>query len=216
MQQLFPGIYRHEERLYTRNLNPGGAVYGERLRSIQGQEYRSWNPYKSKLAAAIQNGLKEVPLEKESPVLYLGAATGTTVSHISDIVPGGVIYAVEKSERAMRKLVALARQRDNVVPILADARQPHRYEHYVAGRPELLYQDISQQDQVGIFQKNMVHFRSSRGLLMVKARSIDVAARPNDVFRGVQRSISEHYSIQQQVQLSPYSKDHLAVLVNAE
>ncbi len=216
MQQLFPGVHRHEGRLYTRNLHPGVAVYGERLRSVGGMEYRSWNPYKSKLAAAISNGLKKMPLTDGSRVLYLGAATGTTVSHVSDIVTSGVVYAVEKSERAMRKLVVLSRQRDNVVPVLADARHPRRYEHYVTGTPGLVYQDISQQDQVDIFLKNMAFFSPSRGLLMVKARSIDVAARPGKVFKAVTRSVGESYRIRQQVSLSPFSKDHVALLVTGD
>ncbi|MFO8132485.1 MAG: fibrillarin-like rRNA/tRNA 2'-O-methyltransferase [Thermoplasmatota archaeon] len=214
MEQLFPGVFRHHGRLYTRNLVPGVAVYGEPCCSVDGVEYRSWNPYKSKLAAAVSNGLKKVPLNEGSRVLYLGAATGTTVSHVSDIVISGAVYAVEKSERAMRKLVALCRQRDNVVPVLADARQPRGYEHYLAGTPDLLYQDISQQDQVDIFLKNMAFFSPAWGLLMVKARSIDVAARPGDVFRAVARSVGECHRIRQQVILSPFSKDHVALLVN--
>ncbi len=214
MEQLHPGVYRHEGRLYTSNLTPGVAVYGEPRRSIDGMEYRSWSPYKSKLAAAIQNGLEVLPLRRGSTVLYLGAATGTTVSHVSDIVTPGVVYAVEKSERAMRKLVQLCRQRDNVVPVLGDARRPRQYGHYVAGSSDLVYQDISQQDQVDIFLKNMSFFSPLRGMLMVKARSIDVAARPKNVFRRVQRSIKERYPILQAVTLSPYSRDHMAVLVD--
>lgn len=213
MEQIHPGVYRHEGRLYTRNLTPGASVYGERLRSINGTEYRSWNPYKSKLAAAIANGLHEVPLRGDSTVLYLGAATGTTVSHVSDIVTDGMVYAVEKSEQAMRKLVRLCRQRDNVAPILSDARKPRQYEYYLAGRPHLLYQDISQQDQVDIFLKNMAFFSPPQGMLMVKARSIDVAARPTKVFQLVRRRIGQRYLIRQQVTLPPYSKDHLALLV---
>lgn len=215
MEQLHPGVYRHEGRLYTKNLTAGVSVYDEPHCTVDGTEYRSWNPYKSKLAAAIQNELEELPLRPDSRVLYLGAATGTTVSHVSDIVTSGVVYAVEKSERAMRKLVRLSRQRGNVVPILGDARQPRRYAHHIADTPDLVYQDIAQQDQVDIFLKNMAFFSPPQGLLMVKARSIDVAARPRQVFQTVRHKVEEHYPVRRQVTLSPYSKDHVAVLVDA-
>jgi fibrillarin-like pre-rRNA processing protein len=214
MEQLFPGVYRHDGRLYTQNLHPGVAVYGERLRSINDSEYRSWNPYKSKLAAAIMNGLEMVPLTRGSRVLYLGAATGTTVSHVSDIVSPGMVYAVEKSEEAMRKLVALSRRRGNVVPILGDARHPRCYIHYLDDLPDLVYQDISQQDQVDIFLKNMACFAPPHGLLMVKARSIDVAASPHEVFAAVRRRIEKQYDVRQQVSLSPFSRDHVALHVS--
>lgn len=214
MKQLHPGVYRHEGRLYTENLTAGVSVYDEPRCTVDGIEYRSWNPYKSKLAAAIQNGLEMLPLQHDSTVLYLGAATGTTVSHVSDIARDGMVYAVETSERAMRKLVRLCRQRDNVVPILGDARQPHRYEHHLPGSPDLVYQDIAQQDQVDIFLNNMTFFSPPHGMLMVKARSIDVAARPKQIFQTVQRDVESRYPIRRMVTLSPYSRDHMAMLVD--
>jgi fibrillarin-like pre-rRNA processing protein len=94
------------ERLATRNLTPGKRVYGERLVKWNGVEYREWNPYRSKLAAAIANGLKFVPIQEGTHVLYLGAASGTTPSHISDIVgEKGLIYAVEFSPRVFREFM---------------------------------------------------------------------------------------------------------------
>lgn len=49
-------------------------------------EYRVWNPFRSKLAAAILGGIDEIHMPPGSKVLYLGAASGTTVSHVSDVV----------------------------------------------------------------------------------------------------------------------------------
>lgn len=49
-------------------------------------EYRVWNPFRSKLAAAILGGVEKIHMEPGSKVLYLGAASGTTVSHVADIV----------------------------------------------------------------------------------------------------------------------------------
>ena len=119
-------VYFKDENIATRNLTPGTSVYGEEL--IQEDvEYRIWNPRRSKLAAALLNGLKNLELDNASKVLYLGASTGTTVSHISDIVTEGRIYAVEFSPTTAKKLVQLSRQRPNIAPILGDATKPKGY-----------------------------------------------------------------------------------------
>ena len=75
-----------EKKLATQNLVPGNQVYNEKLVQHKGSEYRIWNPFRSKLAAAIMNDLKNFPFNQKSDVLYLGVSTGTTISHISDIV----------------------------------------------------------------------------------------------------------------------------------
>ena len=97
-------------------------VTGEKI------EYRVWNPFRSKIAAAILGGVKDIFIKPGAKVLYLGAASGTTVSHVSDIVgKEGVVYAVEFSHRSGRDLVNMAKKRTNVVPIIADARKPLEY-----------------------------------------------------------------------------------------
>ena len=123
MQGKFDGIFLHNGKVYTKNLVPGRKVYGEELLKIDGAEYRSWDPTRSKLSAAIVKGLEKIPITKGSIVLYLGAATGTTSSHISDIVgENGIVYCIEFSERAMRDLIHVCNARGNMVPMLADAR----------------------------------------------------------------------------------------------
>jgi rRNA 2'-O-methyltransferase fibrillarin len=78
--------------LVTKNLVPGESVYGEKRIAIEGTEadtkveYRVWNPFRSKLAAGVLNGLDEVYIAPGKKVLYLGAASGTSVSHVADIV----------------------------------------------------------------------------------------------------------------------------------
>ncbi|HUK84302.1 MAG TPA: fibrillarin-like rRNA/tRNA 2'-O-methyltransferase, partial [Candidatus Acidoferrum sp.] len=69
------------QRLATVNLTPGLNVYGERLVKVKGVEYRIWDAFRSKLAAAILKGVDNVPIEPGFKVLYLGAASGTTPSH---------------------------------------------------------------------------------------------------------------------------------------
>lgn len=199
-------MIRKGNRLYTPNLVPGQKVYGEKLVRINGIEYREWNPHRSKLAAAILKGMK-VNLNKDMTVLYLGAASGTTVSHVSDIVKK--VYAVEFAYRPMRDLILLAKTRKNLMPILADASKPELYKDI--DKPDFIYQDIAQPNQVEIFVKNMKYFDAPEGLLMVKARSIDVKADPKDVFKNVERKLI--FKIEDKKRLEPYEKDHMAFLV---
>jgi len=212
MKEKFPGVYQMDGRLYTPNLVPGEKVYNEHIIHYEGVEYRSWNPYKSKMAAAILKGLKTMPVSRNSNILYLGAANGTTVSHLSDIAVDGTIYAVEMSVRAMGDLVNVCSTRGNIIPILADAEKPDTYGMMV-GSVDLLYQDISQRDQMGIFTKNMEKFGVGQGILMVKARSIDVSMPPGKIFRRVRKELERKFRVTEAVILSPYSRDHMALVV---
>jgi len=134
----FPGVFRVQDgkrsSLATRTLVPDQSVYGEKLVSIDNEEFRLWATRRSKLAAAIHNGLNEMPIQLGSRVLYLGAASGTTVSHVSDIIgPEGAVYGVEFSPRTARDLFTLATTRTNIYPIVDDARYPSRYNPIVTG-----------------------------------------------------------------------------------
>jgi fibrillarin-like pre-rRNA processing protein len=128
IKELFEGVYQIDGKLATVNLCRGRKVYNEGLIVDNGVEYRLWTPYRSKLSAAIINGIKCMKIAKGSSVLYLGAATGTTVSHVSDIVSSeGSVYAVELSERNVRELIRLCESRKNILPILSDARDTKNY-----------------------------------------------------------------------------------------
>lgn len=122
-----------EDALVTLNMNPGKQVYGEKLIKVDNPdgskvEYRVWNPFRSKLAAAILGGVENIWMPPGSKVLYLGAASGTTVSHVSDVVgPTGIVYAVEFSHRPGRELINMAKTRPNIIPIIEDARHPLKY-----------------------------------------------------------------------------------------
>jgi len=96
----FQGVFRGRGRLFTRNMVPRTSVYGERLVSEGGVEYREWVHTRSKLAAYLMLDGDAFPLSEDSSVLYLGAASGTTASHISDIVRSGTVYCVEFSPRS--------------------------------------------------------------------------------------------------------------------
>jgi fibrillarin-like pre-rRNA processing protein len=137
-QEKFEGVFLIDGKLATVNLLPGVSVYGEQLIKVAKKEYRVWDFYRSKPAAALKKGLKEFPLKKGMSVLYLGAASGTTVSHFSDIVgKEGIIYGVDIAERVLRELIPHAEKRGNIVPILADARLPEKYENMVFDKVDL-------------------------------------------------------------------------------
>jgi len=213
-----PGVYSDRGKFFT--INPATckniSVYGEQLRTIDGVEYRSWNPFRSKMASALLKGIKQVSLSSKSRMLYLGAASGTTVSHFSDILTEGLIYAVEHSPIAAKELVKLAKQRDNVIPIFADANHPEIYDTIVP-MVDLVYQDISQRNQADIFTRNMKRFlaKNGQGIIMVKARSIDVSLQPVKAYDLVRKQITEQkYRVNQQLILSPYEKDHACLLVS--
>ena len=154
-------------RLATRNLAPRRNVYGERLIKFEGVEYRLWDPYRSKLAAAILKGLKKVPVKQGHKVLYLGAASGTTASHVSDIVwEDGYVYCVEFAPRSIRELVNnVSKYRENMAPILADARFPERYLTLV-GKVDDIYCDVAQPDQARILISNARMFLKDGGWIL--------------------------------------------------
>lgn len=191
-------------------VSPGeGGVYGERM--IDG--YRVWDPYRSKLAAyALLGG--EVDLAPEMRVLYLGAANGTTVSHVADYVE--VVYAVEFAPRPMQDLIEVCRHRKNIVPIMADAGRPELYAGIVE-ETDLLYQDVAQPDQVAIALRNVPLLRPGGTLmLMLKTRSVDIRKSPQDVADEAVRALEEGGMRVREVRwLEPYHRDHAAIVCEA-
>ena len=215
----FEGIYLievdGEERLGTRSLAPGENVYGEEIVKAGDEEYRIWDPFRSKLAAAILKGLHKIPIRENSKVLYLGAASGTTVSHVSDIVGHeGKVYCVEFAQRSFRDLVNnVSKNRTNTVPIFEDARFPSRYRTLVS-EVDAVYCDIAQPDQARILAENLDTFLDpgNEFLMAIKARSIDVTKDPNTIFRQEAEVLKKKgYSIEEMVLLQPFEKDHCMV-----
>lgn len=208
-------IFENDGNIATKNLRPGLKVYGEKLINEGDVEYRVWNPYRSKLAAGLLNGLDEFNLDSNSKILYLGASTGTTVSHISDIVYDGVIYAVEFSPVSMRKLNALSLNRSNIIPLLNDATKPKEYLNFVEN-VDLVYCDVAQPNQTELFMDNMnlMMKDDGKGLITIKARSIDVVQKPKKIFKEEEKKLkASGFSIIQKVKLEPYEKDHICLYI---
>ncbi|MEM1525701.1 MAG: fibrillarin-like rRNA/tRNA 2'-O-methyltransferase [Ignisphaera sp.] len=201
-------------KVATKNLVPGKRVYGEHLYRWRDGEYREWNAYRSKLAAALVKGLKELPIKLGQKILYLGAGSGTTVSHISDIIGvDGVIYAIEFAPRVMRELIVVADDRQNIVTLLEDARMPRRYRHMIE-EVDGLYADVAQPEQASIVADNAEMFLKDGGwlLLAIKARSIDVTAEPSEVYkREIDTLKNRGFEIIDIIHLEPFDKDHAMV-----
>ncbi|MBI5347327.1 MAG: fibrillarin-like rRNA/tRNA 2'-O-methyltransferase [Candidatus Aenigmarchaeota archaeon] len=211
MKEIFPGIFRKGNELYTVNAVPGKRVYGEKLTD----NYREWIPDRSKLASAILCGLKEMPVKPGAKIVYLGASTGTTVSHVSDIIGlDGIVYAVEFAERVMRKLMDVAKDRKNIVPILADARKPEDYSW--VEECDVVYVDVADPQETELSLRNAEAFLKKGGymLIAVKSQSIDVTKDPKLVFKEESEKLKD-YKILQIVDIDKYQKDHaLVVAVN--
>ncbi|OAY30350.1 rRNA 2'-O-methyltransferase fibrillarin 2 [Manihot esculenta] len=209
-----------EDALVTKNLVPGEAVYNEKKIAVQNEdgtkvEYRVWNPFRSKLAAAILGGVDNIWIKPGAKVLYLGAASGTTVSHVSDIVgPTGVVYAVEFSHRSGRDLVNMAKKRTNVIPIIEDARHPAKYRMLVA-MVDVIFSDVAQPDQARILALNASYFLKAGGhfVISIKANCIDSTVPAEAVFESeVKKMVQEQFKPSEQVTLEPFERDHACVI----
>lgn len=197
-------------RIYTVNSVPGTQVYGETLIEQDGVEYREWDAYKSKIGAAIVKGSPNIFIKRGNGVLYLGASTGTTVSHVSDIVgPEGVVFGVDHAPRVMRELVFVAQMRKNVIPVMESARHVDDLQRLVS-MVDVCFQDIAQRDQVEIFLANVKRFvkKGGYGILALKARSVDVVKKPSVIFKQVTKQIERELTIVDYRELHPFQKDH--------
>jgi fibrillarin-like pre-rRNA processing protein len=214
-KEILPEIYLvnvdGHERIATQTID-SKSVYGERI--IDG--LRIWDPYRSKLSAFLHKSLKSqslfLGLSKTSIVLYLGAANGTTVSHVSDIVRDGLVYAVEISPRPMRQLLQLSQDRLNIIPILGDATKPESYS-YMVEPVDFIYQDVADRNQAEIVSSNSTRYLKNGGkiVLMIKTRSIDTTASPKDVGRLEIEKLKE-MEVVTVMDLLPYHHDHWAVV----
>ena len=222
ISQLSPGIFEittgKKRILATMNLTPRRTVYDEQLTHIGDAEYRSWSPYRSKLAAALLKGVKNVPIAPGSRVLYLGVASGTTCSHISDIVGAeGHIWGVDFAPRPLRDLIDnVSRYRGNISPILADARHPELYSASVP-RVDIIYADVAQPNQSNIVVRNSEFYLRPGGwaMMAIKSRSVDVNRPPKQVYGEQVEELKDcGFDIVELVELEPYEMDHAMVVAS--
>jgi len=221
-QHRLPGVFvakGKDDALATLNLDPGHSVYNEKRVTVEDgekkTEYRIWNPFRSKVAAAIVGGIENINIKPGSKLLYLGAASGTSVSHMSDIVgPEGCVYAVEFSARSGRDLINCAKRRTNIIPIVEDARKPQKYRMLV-GMVDVIFADVAQPDQARIVGENAKYFLKNNGnfIISIKANCIDSTAEPEAVFAAEIQKLKEMgFQPAEYVTLEPFERDHAVVV----
>lgn len=206
MTSLPDGIERRrfagEEALATR----GPPVYGEPTEN----GWRRWSTQRSKVAGLLDREMA-VEIAPSSTVLYLGAASGTTASHVADVATH--VYAVEFAPRPMRDLLEVVEARDNLIPLLEDARRPERYAHVVEADVDVVVQDVATRGQADVALANRRFLApDGRLVLAVKARSEDVSRSPEAVFEDVLTALETGYEILETARLEPQHVDHLGVI----
>lgn len=191
------------------------SVYGERVSRKKGEYLRYWDPRRSKLSAALIKGLEHFPFEPRSNVLYLGASTGTTVSHVSDLCNEGKVYAVESSYEPFVKLLKLSESRTNIYPILEDANYPEKYNFFL-DRIDIVYQDISQRNQVQIFNENANACKdASNAILILKTRAISSRMSEKQILNETLENI-RGFRIREVINLKPFHKSHYLIYLEKQ
>lgn len=195
------------EALATRTAARDACAMG-----FDGNAYRPWSPATSKLASMVVKGMR-VPINRDSRVLYLGAASGTTVSHVADIACDGIVFAVEFAPRPARDLLKVAESWPNVIPIVADARQPADYPGFI-GAVDVIYQDVAQPGQASIARGNAEKYLVSGGFLVlaIKAKSISSTGKVGDIYRDELRELEGVFEVLEKASLEPLHHGHLAVI----
>jgi fibrillarin-like pre-rRNA processing protein len=212
----FEGIFKIDKTLATINLVPGFRSSNENLIKIKNIEYRSWDYYTSKPSAALKKGLKKFPIKKGMSILYLGLAEAKTASFFSDIVgKEGTIFGVEISERSLRDAIPVCERRGNIIPILGDARRPETYENNVLDKINVVYEDVASPDQTQILIRNCMKFLKKDGFAMIaiKSQSIDSVKPSKEVYEECLKEFRKHFEILDEVELDPYEKNHLFVVM---
>ncbi|KAK2439289.1 rRNA 2'-O-methyltransferase fibrillarin [Trifolium repens] len=214
--------------LYTRNLIPGVKSFlhqdDDVVFSVQDDdevggtvEYRQWDPFKSRLAAAILSGDAQniLWIEPGSRVLVIysrdDAHFGITISHISDIVgPKGMVYVVEPSESNRDSLLYMADKRSNIVPIA------HSYSawHYrmLINFVDVLFAapDRRLEVEVRMTFLNAIHFLKTGGhyVLYVQGNCIESTNRGDPIFNSLTKADRVQFQRMKQVTLEPFDSDH--------
>lgn len=81
----------------------------------------------------------------------------------------GLVYAVEFSHRSGRDLLNVAKKRTNIIPIIEDARHPHKYRMLV-GMVDCVFADVAQPDQARIVSLNSQYFLKTGGHFVISIK----------------------------------------------
>ncbi|MCS7122989.1 MAG: fibrillarin-like rRNA/tRNA 2'-O-methyltransferase [Candidatus Aenigmarchaeota archaeon] len=216
MQEIFEGIYKIDNQIATINLVPGKKTANEKIIIKNNIEFRIWDPYTSKPAAAIKKGIKNFPLKKNMKILYLGFASGKTATYFSDIIgKEGIIYGVEISWDVLKDSFFACQERKNMLPILADARKPNEYKDFILEKVDVVYEDIASPDMIRILNINSKEFLKENGfaIIAIKSQCIDSTKDPKIVYRECLKELSKDFEILDKIELDPYEIAHMLVIL---
>ena len=210
MKLISTNIFSENEKIYTLS-NSSKSIYGEKVIEIDNKFYREWNPFRSKISAALMRKLKTLNIKEDSKVLYLGCASGTTVSHISDIVKNGIIFALDLSRKEVSLLYLKLKKRNNIAPIWANANNPDKYSENISNlKMDFIIQDIASPNQISILIKNANKYLNKKGevYLSLKTKSISQKEEPIKILENAKEELKQHFTIIKSVNLRKYEDNH--------
>lgn len=220
------GIRKERGGLWTRNAVGGTSVRGERRKRDGRVEWRKWDSHRSKVAAMLMRTKSDpstlIP-EPGSLCVYLGASSGSTVSHLHDHICGagnhhdGRIIAVDISSRMMRDLVIMCETRPGIIPVLADARHPLSVAQYLQRKSDWLFQDLSMPDQAKSFIESTSKplTEGGLGIISIKAASERWAPGGDEQHFDESESLinsASHLQIIERIDLRGLEDQHIAIV----
>ena len=170
-----------KEQLATKNIVEGTKTHKEKIVIVNDEEFLEWNPYKSKLAAAIRNGLQILPIIKNSKVVCINLLEESTILHISNIVDsGGSVFVIDVNKNKKSFLNKLVDTHKNIIPIY-DAADELSFSSSMTGKVDALYVDIPESEQIETIVEKYGSLLKNEGFLMLIAKKDDNAIIENDI-----------------------------------
>ena len=171
----------NEEQLATKNMVKGTKTRKEKIVIVNNEEFLEWNPYKSKLAAAIRNGLQILPIIKNSKVVCINLPEESTILHISNIVgSGGSVFVIGVNKNKKSFLNKLVNTQKNIIPIY-DTVDELSFSSSVTGKVDVLYVDIPESEQIEQIVEKYGSLLKNEGFLMFVTKKDDAILENNIV-----------------------------------
>ena len=206
---------KNKKKLATLNNASINEVYNEKIIKINGKQYNLWNPYTSKLAAAIVNGMEIFPILEKTKVLYLNSTIEKTLSHISDIigVNGKIFILRDINENSKKFLDNVMNDRTNVFTITRDNGDPAKFSSK-SEMVNVVYVDITQHNETEVAIQNCKRYLRDGGFLMlvVPTKKIDFVNNPNGQNLEEIQKLQSSFEIIQQINLTDFFKEHSMII----
>ena len=220
----------NEEQLATKNIVKGTKTRKEKIVIVNNEEFLEWNPYKSKLAAAIRSGLQILPIIKNSKVVCINLPEESTILHISNIVGSdGSVFVIDVNKNKKSFLNKLVNTHKNIIPIY-DTVDELPSSSSITGKVDALYVDILESEQIEQIVEKYGSLLKNEGFLMLVTKKDD-AILENDIvgwmaeqraglnkIREITAKLKSQFEIIQEINLGvnyvmePYHKLHAFIL----